>query len=68
MPKIVVVLDEDGRTIDGELPEGYQLIVHNHTGDPDLFSYEIETDDCHYPGAARREEGEGVQCFGYTES
>ena len=71
MPDIVVTIDEDGLRIDGVLPEGYRLIVHNHTGDPDVYSYAQELDDCRYHGAlpdtGTDNLGDGVHCFEYTE-
>ena len=67
MPDIIVILHADRLIIDGELPEGYRLIVHNHTGEPDLYPYECEIDSCQYPDSAGDEGGRGVQCFEYTE-
>lgn len=71
MPDIVITLDENGLTIDGVLPEGYRLIVHNHTDDPDLYSYSHEVEDCRYDDTTTRvvngEVSEGVHCFEYSE-
>lgn len=67
MPDIVIVVHIDHLTIDGELPEGYRLVVHNHTGEPDLFPYERESSDCHYPDSARDQSGSPEYCFEYRE-
>ena len=70
MPDIIVTIHADWLTIDGELPEGYRLIVHNHSGDPDHYAYTREINNCQYPAPAESIDGEsreGVQCFEYTE-
>jgi hypothetical protein len=39
MPNIIITIHEDRLTIDGSLPEGYRLVVHNHSGNSDLYPY-----------------------------
>jgi hypothetical protein len=71
MPDIVITINEDWLTIDGPLPEGYRLIVHNHSGNPDFYPYVREVDDCRYLSPVEEvdedEGADGVQCFEYTE-
>jgi hypothetical protein len=63
MPDLVVAIHASHLTIDGELPDGYRLIVHNHSGDPDFYAYTREITDCLYAST-----GEGIECLEYTES
>jgi hypothetical protein len=62
MPDLVVTIHASHLTIDGELPDGYRLIVHNHTGDPSFYAYSREIVDCSYASI-----GEGGECYEYTE-
>jgi hypothetical protein len=68
---IVVTIHESWITIDGELPEGYRLVVHNHSGDPEFYSYIREVDGCRYPDPTTSDrqtpDDGGVRCFEYTE-
>ena len=49
MPDLVVTVHGDSLRIDGALPPGYRLIVHNHTGESDFYSYTERIGDCRYP-------------------
>lgn len=72
MPDLVVVVTEQWMTIDGPLPEGYRLIVHNHTGDVDYYPHMEEVDECRYTSAGEDidedETEEGVPCYRYIEA
>jgi hypothetical protein len=37
MPDLVVTIHRSWLTIDGPLPEGYRLIVHNHSGRSEFY-------------------------------
>jgi hypothetical protein len=71
MPDLIVTVNEDWMTIDGPLPDGYRLIVHNHTGNPDFYAYMREINLCRYASPAEEidddEIDEGVGCFLYLE-
>lgn len=71
MPDLVVTIHDDWLTIDGPLPDGYRLIVHNHTENPDFYPYERETIDCRYTSPAEEaeddEEDAGSYCYLYVE-
>lgn len=71
MPDLVVTITEHWMTIDGPLPRGYRLIVHNHTENSDFYPYVRESNDCRYSSPADDpepdEEEEGSPCYLYVE-
>jgi hypothetical protein len=72
MPELIVTIHDSWLTIDGELPPGWRLIVHNHSGDRDFYPYMSEVNACTYDRPAEdiddEDAEEGVSCFLYTES
>jgi hypothetical protein len=70
MPQLVITVNDGWLRIDGPLPEGWQLVVHNHTGDPDVYPHTYELDECNYPGDDAIDELfdiEGISCCLYIE-
>jgi hypothetical protein len=71
MPDLVVTITEHWMTIDGPLPEGYRLIVHNHSDNSDFYPYMREIRDCRYSSPAEElevdDEEEGSICYLYVE-
>lgn len=71
MPDLVVTIHDDWLTIDDPLPDGYRLIVHNHSGNVDYYPYMQEISACRYSSPAEEvdpdEEDEGATCYLYVE-
>jgi hypothetical protein len=70
MPQLVITVSDGWLRIDGPLPDGWQLVVHNHTGDPDLYPYSYEVDECQYSDDFTVDDHgdfEGVRCLLYIE-
>ena len=71
MREIVVTVDETCLRIDGELPPGYRLVVHNHTGDIEFYPHMVKFRRC--PQAAETEYedehdyGYDVPCYFYVD-
>ena len=69
MREIVVTVDETCLRIDGELPPGYRLVVHNHTGDMDFYPHMVRFRRCPQ-GAEDSDEDEygyDVPCYFYVD-
>jgi hypothetical protein len=69
MPNIIITIHEDRLTIDGSLPEGYRLVVHNHSGNSDLYPYTQARSACRNDESDEEvnEEHDGVECYLYVE-
>jgi hypothetical protein len=71
MPDLVVTVRDRWLTIDGPLPDGYRLIVHNHTYNSDYYPYMEEIVNCRYTSPAEESEigpeDEGYSCYLYVE-
>jgi hypothetical protein len=71
MPEIIITIHEDRLTIDGPLPYDYELVVHNHSGNPDLYPYTHARSDCRNEETDEefddRDDGPGIECFLYIE-
>ncbi len=65
MPDIIITIHEDWLTIDGPLPEGYRLVVHNHSGNPDLYPHMQARSTCCSGGSHEEvdDEHDGVECY-----
>jgi len=65
MPDITITIHEDWLTIDGPLPEGYRLVVHNHSGNPDLYPYTQALRACRTDESneAIDDEHDEVECY-----
>jgi hypothetical protein len=48
MPDLIVTIHRTWLTIDGPLPEGYRLLVHNHSGHPDFYPSSEYIEACDY--------------------
>ena len=72
MPDLVVTIQDDWLTIDGPLPDGYRLIVHNHSGNIDYYPYMEKINACKYSSpveeAEADEEADGNRCYLYVEN
>ena len=78
MPELIVTIHPGWITIDGRLPDGYALYVHNHSGRPDVYPHAEEIDGCQYGCECPVDENErghfdycymqtGVHCYLYEE-
>ena len=70
MPQLVITVNNGWLRIDGPLPEGWRLVVHNHTGEREFYPYIFEFDECFYPVDEAIDDEfdiEGVPCLLYIE-
>jgi hypothetical protein len=71
MPDLIITIHGGWLTIDGELPPGWQLVVHNHSGDRDFYPYMQRVDGCTYGSDVTDIDDEcdeeAPTCFLYTE-